>query len=436
MRKKPLAIGSLPALVLILLLTAMAPVAFANPLLDDSADARTRQVWDYLQAQYGKKMLTGCWTETQYGGAQAFHQCTGEWPAIFGQDMNSWYQSRTDKLWADTWAGNIAQFKTAWGRHEIIQVNWHWQNVAHKDAKGAYTDDSWSELTAQEWADLVTPGTALYNAMIEDVDYHVVNFLKKLTDAAGPIPILFRPLHEIDGGWFWWTCKSDPAKTAKLYAILQDRIIKYHHMHNLIWIYNPGVLCDGGSWPPYEASEFPRRKAFYVGDARCDLVGIDLYDWDWMGKGTYAPDGKDYGKTYRDAWNEMKAITTTKMIALSECQGFPDPAKSITDTATFAPWLYALPWYSDEANGVSCSVLSPRTGSPYMLNAGDLPDFSKASALAPERKRTRAGWAVTRGKTSLWIAPLGARENAYLVTDASGKIILSPQSLENRAGTR
>src|SRR5256885_5820917 len=61
-----------------LCLSATAPAAFANALLDDSADARTRQVWDYLQAQYGKKMLTGCWTESQYGGAQAFHACTNE----------------------------------------------------------------------------------------------------------------------------------------------------------------------------------------------------------------------------------------------------------------------------------------------------------------------------------------------------------------------
>lgn len=406
-----------------ILLTVRAVPAAA--LLDDSADARTRAVFDYLQSQYGKKMLTGCWTEAQYGGAQAFHACTGEWPAIFGQDMNSWYKSRTDKLWSDTWAGSIAQFQTAWGRHEILQVNWHWQNVAHKDADGAYTDDAWSSLTAQEWADIVTPGTALYDAMIEDVDYHVANFLKKLADASGPIPILFRPLHEIDGGWFWWTCKTDPAKTAKLYGLIQDRIIKHHHMHNLIWIYNPGVLCDGGSWPPYAASEYPRRRAFYVGDARCDLVGIDLYDWDWTGKGTYAPNGTDYGKTYRDAWNTMKAITTAKMIALSECQGLPDPAKSFSDSA-FAPWLYALPWFANEANGVSCSVLSPRAGSPYMVNAGALPDFSKVSALAPGRKRAAAGWPVARGKASLWIAPLGDRANGAKGTDAAGKIVLIP----------
>ncbi|MBW8886609.1 MAG: hypothetical protein JF616_02525 [Fibrobacteres bacterium] len=420
---------ALTGLFAALCLSATAPAAFANALLDDSADARTRQVWEYLQAQYGKKMLTGCWTESQYGGAQAFHACTNEWPAIFGQDMNSWYQSRTDKLWSDTWAGNIAQFKTAWGRREIIQVNWHWQNVAHKDAKGAYTDDAWSELTDKEWSDIVTPGTATYDAMIEDVDYHVVNFLKKLVDATGPIPILFRPLHEIDGGWFWWTCKSDPAKTAKLYGIVQDRIIKYHHMHNLIWIYNPGVLCDGGSWPPYEASEYPRRKAFYVGDARCDLVGIDLYDWDWINKGTYAPDGKDYGKTYRDAWKLMQAVTNTKMIALSECQGFPDPAKSFTDS-TFAPWLYALPWYSDEANGVACTVLSRRVGSAYMLNAGDLPDFSKPAAILSGKPKARL--IAARGDMHLWIVPADEKTEA---ANALGRIFPLPAAARGKRVT-
>ena len=274
--------------------------------------------------------------------------------------------------------------------------------MAHK-VGGAYTDDAWSSLTDAEWAALVTPGTTLYNAMIEDIDYHIVNFLKRLTDANGPIPILFRPLHEIDGGWFWWTCKSDPAKTAALYNILQDRVRNYHGMHNLIWIYNPGVLCDGGSWPPYQASEYPRRRAFYVGDAHCDLTGIDLYDWDWKGRGTYSPGGVDMGKTYRDAWNTMKAITTAKMIGLSECQGIPDPVKTFTDSS-YAPWLYALPWYADSANGVPCGVLAPRAASTYMIHAGDLPNFS--TGILPDFPGISARYRVFSRGGRLLIRPV------------------------------
>ncbi len=411
-----------PLVILFLVSTALSQTP-SYPLLDTLADARTRQVWNYLQSQYGKKMLSGCWTESQYGGAQAFHACTGEWPAIFGQDMNSWYLSRTDPLWINTWNQTIDQFKTAWSRREIIQVNWHWQNVARK-TNGVYTSNAWSYLTTQEWADIVTPGTPLYNAMIEDVDYHIVNFLKRLTDATGPIPILFRPLHEIDGGWFWWTCKSDPAKTAQLFNILQDRIINYHGMHNLIWIYNPGVLVDGGSWPPFNVSEYPRRRAFYVGDTHCDIIGIDLYDWDWINRGTYTANGVDYGKTYRDTWNEMKAITSVKMITLSESQGFPDPEKSFTDSS-YAPWLYALPWYADSANGVPCSVQKPRVNSPYMINADDLPNFSVA--IRPIPARSSARWRVI-GNGYLSISPPDPGEYGLRILDTQGKTILSSAS--------
>jgi len=222
------------------------------PLLDTAATSETVALWNYLKSVYGQKMLTGCWTETQFGGNDNVERCAGETPAIWGQDMNSWYRSRTDQNWINTWNINIQGFKTAHKRGQILQVNWHWQMPSSK-VNGVYTRDAWGKdaagnvqmMTAQQWNDFVTPGTALFNAMIEDIDYHVVNFLKKIVDDKGkPIPIIFRPLHEIDGGWFWWTCTSDPTKTAKLFKIMQDRIINYHGVHNLIWVYNPGVAPD------------------------------------------------------------------------------------------------------------------------------------------------------------------------------------------------
>lgn len=247
---------------------------------------------------------------------------------------------------------------------------------------GAYTRDAWGKdasgnvqmMTAQQWNDIVTPGTALYDAMTEDIDYHVINFLKKIVDEKGkPIPIIFRPLHEIDGGWFWWTCTSDPTKTAKLFKIMQDRIMNYHQVHNLIWVWNPGVICNGGSWPPYQNSELARRKLFYPGDAFCDITGIDLYDFDPVERGTFAATGK----TYRDAWNMMKSIAPSKMIALCEAEGLPNPEKCFTDPS-YAPWLYCLPWFSDSykdnTSGATrnlCEWNKVQFKSAYVINAGD-----------------------------------------------------------------
>jgi mannan endo-1,4-beta-mannosidase len=350
-------------------------------LLDSKATPETVNLWNYLKSIYGQKMLTGCWTESQFGGNDKVETCSGETPAIWGQDMNSWYRSRTDQNWKNTWNQNIAGFKAAHKRGQILQVNWHWQMPSSK-VNGVYTRDAWGKdasdksqmMTVQQWADIITPGTALYDAMIEDIDYHVVNFLKKIVDEKGkPIPVIFRPLHEIDGGWFWWTCPSDPTKTAKLFKIMQDRIMNYHECHNLIWVYNPGVSCNGGSWPPYQASEFARRRLFYPGDAYCDITGIGLYEYDPAGRGTFA----GTGKTYRDAWNMMTAIAPSKMIALCESEGLPDMEKTFSDP-TYAPWLYCLPWFSDSykdnTTGIThdlCAWNKVQFKSPYVINAGD-----------------------------------------------------------------
>lgn len=412
-------------------------------LLDPKATQETVNLWNYLKSVYGQKMLTGCWTETQFGGNDNVENCSGETPAIWGQDMNSWYRDRKEFNWINTWNQNIAGFKAAHKRGQILQVNWHWQMPSSK-VNGAYTRDAWGKdangnsqmMTSQQWSDIVTPGTALYDAMIEDIDYHVVNFLKKIVDDKGvAIPIIFRPLHEIDGGWFWWTCTSDPTRTAKLYKILQDRIINYHGVHNLIWVYNPGVSCNGGSWPPYQTSEFARRKLFYPGDAFCDITGIDLYDYDPAVRGTFA----GTGKTYRDAWNMMKAIAPSKMIALCESEGLPNMEKTFSDP-TYAPWLYCLPWFSDNytdnttgAKRDLCAWNKIQFKSPYVINAGDF----IITATQP---------ALPNGQTGMNIYPNPASQSVTIafspetfngrislcLTDLSGKTVYQNKAVKDK----
>lgn len=321
-------------------------------LITKNPTQNTLKVWRFLHSIYGKKMLTGVWTESQYGGNAAVVSCSGKHPAIWGQDMNSWHSDRNGHNWKHSWANHIAQTKAAYNRGQIIQINWHWQgphmlnNGAYKEGSRGIGMGAWSKLTKEQWDNLIKPGTELYNKMIEDIDYHVTNFLKNIVDEQGePIPILFRPLHEIDGGWFWWTCEYDPTKTVALWNILFDRINQHHNMKNLIWVWSNGVLCNGGSWPPYEPSEYERRKDFYPGDTKCDIIGIDLYGFDPVNRGTYYPKKP---RTYRDAWKMLKAVSQTKMIAMCEAEALPDADKFLDKD--YAPWLYSLPWFSNNYN--------------------------------------------------------------------------------------
>jgi len=47
----------------------------------------------------------------------------------------------------------------------------------------------------------LTPGTEENIALLNDIDT-MARKLKQVQDAG--VPVLFRPLHEAEGGWFWW----------------------------------------------------------------------------------------------------------------------------------------------------------------------------------------------------------------------------------------
>lgn len=75
---------------------------------------------------------------------------------------------------------------------------------------------------------------ANYTLLIKDIDTIAVQ-LKKLQDNG--VPVLFRPLHEAEGKWFWWGAQGpEPAK--KLYKIVFDRLTRVHKLQNLVWVWN------------------------------------------------------------------------------------------------------------------------------------------------------------------------------------------------------
>ena len=75
--------------------------------------------------------------------------------------------------------------------------------------------------------------------------------------AAG-VPILWRPLHEAGGKWFWWGAKGADA-CKKLYDIMRDRLINHHKLDNLIWV-----------WSTPESDWYP-------GNEKVDIIGYDNY---------------------------------------------------------------------------------------------------------------------------------------------------------------
>ena len=151
--------------------------------------------------------------------------------------------------------------------------------------------------------------------------------LKKLE--AEDIPVLWRPLHEADGNWFWWgNRKNDGGESIeaykKLWYIIFDRMENYHKLTNLIWVWN-GQSRDMAVHP----------NTF-------DLCGEDIYSEIPLDHSSQKP-----------RFLDVTSYTFGKMAALSECGYIPDPENLKRDGVK---WLWWLPWwgsfvYKTDENG-------------------------------------------------------------------------------------
>ena len=147
-----------------------------------------------------------------------------------------------------------------------------------------------------------------YKQILADIDY-AAEQLKTLQD--NDIPVLFRPLHEASGGWFWWGSDgAEPYK--KLWKLMYDRMTNYHRLNNLIWVWNG----QDASW--------------YPGDEYCDIVSEDIY-----------ADAHDYSPKSSKFIDAVDYCTEKKIVTLSENGVLFDIDKAI---AANTLWSWFCVW--------------------------------------------------------------------------------------------
>ncbi|AIQ70407.1 glycosyl hydrolase [Paenibacillus graminis] len=181
----------------------------------------------------------------------------------------------------------------------------------HENLPG--TAPAWSNvsrsLSEADFAKYITPGTVQYNALIAELD-KTARSLKKLANAG--VPVLWRPYHEMNGGWFWWGQKSS---FSKLWNIMFDRYTAYHKLHNLLWVWSPNAK---NQWSDEPAD-------YYPGAGKVDVLALDIYE-------------ADFKKSHHDAmWN----LGRGKLIAIGENGELPSPAVL---AKTQNKWSYQMSW--------------------------------------------------------------------------------------------
>ena len=95
----------------------------------------------------------------------------------------------------------------------------------------------------------MTPGSDIHNKWCAQVDF-VAGYLRQLERAR--VPILWRPVHEMNGDWFWWGGRLGDRGTRQLYRMMYDRLVGHHRLNNLIWVWN----CDRPSQPDRQFADY------------------------------------------------------------------------------------------------------------------------------------------------------------------------------------
>ncbi|AOS43239.1 Mannan endo-1,4-beta-mannosidase A and B precursor [Lacunisphaera limnophila] len=176
------------------------------------------------------------------------HAATGRWPVMIGLDYCGW-----DKGEALLDVRQPNQLATAyWQAGGLVNLSWHAPNPSKPNGGGL-------KERGMDLATVLTPG-ATHDRWMKYLDA-VAAGLQEL-QAAGVV-VIWRPLHEMNGGWFWWGAQ-DPATFIAVWRHMFDYLTQTKKLHNLIWAYSP----NHGQKP---------ADAYYPGDAYVDLVGLDAY---------------------------------------------------------------------------------------------------------------------------------------------------------------
>jgi len=312
------------------------PVALA----DTHATAKTVELFAKLESTYGTKTLSGQYddNDTDY-----ISKTTLKTPAIFAADFMDYSPSRVEFSPAPK---NLTENAVHRGQKgQIVSMSWHWNaptdliNKMLKDSNGKDVDANWYKgfYTYATNFDLSAavddPSSANYKLIVRDIDA-IADQLQKFSDAN--IPVLWRPLHEAEGGWFWWGAKG-PEPFIKLWRLMFNELTVVRGLHNLIWVFTIG-----------------NNPKWYPGDAYVDVLGIDAYPG-------------DHSDALSSTWDNLKRqFDGKKLLAITEFGGVPD----IPRMRRFGvEWAYFVSWPGEvQPPGTTKATLSRIYRDPSVKN--------------------------------------------------------------------
>ena len=276
-----------------------------------------KRLLNYLSDVYGKYIISGqmdtSWTTNkEIDMISRVYTDTGKYPAIKGFDfimlshsympfMNGREQINEAVEWWEGKNNDMPLLPNKPSIHGIVTFCWHWRTGAKNEFYSNKTEFRipWKDNQLDTESDAFT-------AILKDLDRLA---LRLQTLKEKDIPVLWRPLHEASGGWFWWGASGSKQYIA-LWEFMWDYLTYEKGLDNLIWVWNG----DSESW-------FPDPKTV-------DIIGRDIYS--------------EGHSSLKEQFERTKKMGNREyIVALTENGKIPDPDECVKDGAM---WSWFMTW--------------------------------------------------------------------------------------------
>ena len=333
-----------------------------------------QKLYGFLLENFGKRTISGVMTERPFENDGKYtpqdfttqtelsyiNKASGKNVALVGFDFLHTTGKSSEEQWYQGYThASLEMAKTVWKAGGIPAFNWHWKDPM-KEVEAFYTQSSgntpYTEFSitkaydseAKKWK----TESDEYKAIVRDMEI-VADLL--LTLQKEGIALIWRPLHEASGAWFWWgTDGAEPC--VALYKLMFDTFVNKKGLHNLIWVWTTDEATDALDW--------------YPGDEYVDIVGRDYY---------YYPREANHASLISSFEKVKEMYGAKKIVTLSENGSVPYPDSMKADGAN---WSWFMPWYGDYAmegwaNDNNAESWKTVMNNEYTITLEDMPGWDK-----------------------------------------------------------
>ncbi|AHM61644.1 mannan endo-1,4-beta-mannosidase [Flammeovirgaceae bacterium 311] len=247
--------------------------------IDKKATRETKALYKNLGKLSKNHTLFGHQHATEYGHGwygdedrSDVKSVTGSHPAVIGVDIMGFSGRSPEEIQRakESLRKNVID---TYNRGGVTTIAWHFSNPV---SGGSFY---WKDSVSLPAVKYIIPGGEAHE-QYKEILRGLGEWAHSIRGADGKLaPVIFRPYHEFDGGWFWW---GKPHATREEFISLWRFTVSYLRdsldVHNFIYAFSPDNKFN-------TEAEFLER---YPGDEWVDMVGMDNYAD--LGRDRYAID--------------------------------------------------------------------------------------------------------------------------------------------------